>query len=275
MQIGDYRADALTFALLTVSTGLWIHLLRCGLRSGWSLPLQPRHPVPWRPVEAVVTIMVVSICVTTALRHLFLKTSQPQPPEQPTYSLVNLQVYALSQVVGLCLIPFILAISNRCTWDDFGLRRQGLVGDLRFAIWGLLLAMLPVQLVEYPLHSLRAENPHVILELLQNAEDRGRALAWIAMEVIVLAPLIEELLFRVILQSSLELEIPPLGSIILTAVAFVGIHQWTDWIPLFPLALILGYVYHQRRSYLANVVLHGLFNTINLLCALWILKIVP
>ena len=51
MQIGDYRAGALTLALLAVSTGLWIHLLRHGFRYGWSFPLQPRRDVPWRPVD--------------------------------------------------------------------------------------------------------------------------------------------------------------------------------------------------------------------------------
>lgn len=275
MQIGDYRAGALTLALLAVSTGLWIHLLRHGFRYGWSFPVQPRRDVPWRPVEAVMIIMVVLICATTALHHLFLRSDNPNPPEQPTYSLVHLQVHALTQVIQICLIPLILAIANRCTWGDFGLRWHGLATDLRFAVWGLLLAQLPVHLVEYPLRSLRANNPHLVLELLQNAGDHWQTLAWIAVEVIVLAPLIEELLFRVILQSSLEREIPALGAIVLTAVAFVGIHQWTDSLPLFPLALVLGYVYYRRRSYVAIVVLHGLFNAINLLGALWIMKILP
>jgi len=39
-------------------------------------------------------------------------------------------------------------------------------------------------------------------------------------------------------------------------------------LPLVPLALILGYVYYRRHSYLSVVLLHALFNGANLWLAL-------
>ncbi|MES2792921.1 MAG: type II CAAX endopeptidase family protein [Planctomycetota bacterium] len=270
MQTADYLVGAFTLALLAVSTGLWINLLRQGIGRGWSWPVQPRRDVPWRPWEAVVTIILVLFYVSAVLQWVTAPVAGS--PESASYSLQRLQYFALSQVAELMLIPLILGIWCRCRWEDFGLRRHGLLTDLRFAVWGVLLAQLPVRLVEYPLQALRKANPHPVLELLLSSGSEWQTLAWIALEVVVLAPLVEELLFRVLLQGALEREIPAGWAILLTAIAFAGIHQPTDWLPLLPLALILGYVYYRRRSFVAIVVLHGLFNAISLVCALWLTK---
>lgn len=297
----DYRAGALTLALLAVSTGLWINLLRQGFSNGWSWPLQPRRDVPWRAWEAVGTVLIVLICVGALLQQLTgsaervressTQTAQPVPeriaddppdsgaptvrPESSAADLRKLQFFAISQLAELALIPLILGIWCSCRWEDFGLRRHGLKTELQFALWGMLLAQLPVHLLEYPIQTWRADDPHPMLEMLKNSTNHWQTLPWIALEVIVLAPLVEELLFRVVLQGALEREIPAKWAIILTAAAFACIHQSADWLPLFPLALILGYVYYRRRSYVAVVVLHGLFNAVSLLAALFITKVIP
>ena len=41
----------------------------------------------------------------------------------------------------------------------------------------------------------------------------------------------------------------------------------------FPLALVLGYVFHRRHSFLAVVVLHAIFNAMNLIIALLKIKL--
>jgi membrane protease YdiL (CAAX protease family) len=94
--------------------------------------------------------------------------------------------------------------------------------------------------------------------------------AWITIAVLVAAPLCEELLFRMILQGWLQDRVAPATAVIAVAFAFAAIHanSWPDPLPLIPLSLILGYVYYRRRSYLANVVMHALFNGMNLLMAL-------
>lgn len=270
----DYRAGALTLALLAVSTGLWINLLRQGIRHGWSWPLQPRRDVPWRPWEAVATILIVLICIGAVTQQFASGGTTADSPEA-SFDIRKLQIFAGSQLAELALIPLILGIWRPCRWEDFGLRAHGWKTDLQFALWGVLLAQLPVHLLEYPMQGWRAEAPHPMLELLKNSPNAWQVLPWIALEVVVLAPLVEELLFRVVLQGALEREIPAVWAIVLTAAAFACIHQTADWLPLFPLALIFGYVYYRRRSYLAVVVLHGLFNGISLLAALWLTKIIP
>ncbi len=266
MQTEDYRVRALTLVLLIVSTGVWIDLIRVGIRQGWSWPVQPRRDVPWRPLEAVAFIVIVLLCVSMLLQQVF------KLPETPPYTVRHLQVSGLSQIVQLVLAPLILSLWCRCQWSDFGLRRSGVADDLRFAVWGLLLAQLPVFLVSYPLQAIRKAQPHPMFEFLRESVGDRYALLWIAITVIVMAPLLEELLFRVLLQGSLEREVSPRWAILLTAAAFACIHPAVDWAPLFPLALILGYVYYRRRSFLSVVVLHGLFNAVNLLNAVWSLQ---
>ncbi len=266
MQTDDYRVRALTWVLLVASTGLWIDLFRLGLRHGWSWPVQPRREVPWRPLETVVFIVIVMLCVSALLQQLF------KLPPTPPVTLHYVQVTSLFVLLQLVLTPLILALWCPCQWSDFGLRRNGVVEDLRFALWGLLLAQLPVFLCGYPLQAIRSANPHPMLGFLRESVGDQYTLLWIALSVVLMAPLIEELLFRVLLQGTLEREVSPFWAILLTAAAFVSIHSWVDWAPLLPLALILGYIYYRRRSFLSVVILHGLFNGLNLLNAVWSLQ---
>jgi membrane protease YdiL (CAAX protease family) len=254
---------------LAVSLTLWINLIWRWKQFGWPLPFRLRRSVPWHPIEAVMIIVIVLFVVAAALQQFFV--TQPiksGAPLDPDFSLRQIQVQCLSQVIGLLLIPALLSLWHLCYWADFGLARRDWTADLQAGCWGVLLSILPVRLLEWPIQSLRVDSPHPLFELLRSSSDNRVILAWVAFQVIVLAPLIEELLFRVILQGALSRESTPSVAIILTSAAFVGIHQPVDWAPLLPLALILGYVYYRRQSYLAVVALHGIFNGLNLILAL-------
>lgn len=263
MQIEDFRVNPLTLVLLVASTGVWIDLIRVGLRDRWTWPIEPRQPVPWQLLEAVAFIVIVLLTVTILLMQAF------NLPESPPYTVRHLQVECLSRLIQIAMVPLFLSVWCRCQWADFGLRRQGLLKDLRFAVWGLLLAFLPVSLFSFPLQSLRKAESHLLLKMLHAFAGDTQTVTWIAVAVVLTGPLLEELLFRVLLQGALEREVSPFWAIVISSCAFVSIHSSVDWLPLMPLALIFGYVYYRRRSYLSVVVLHSLFNGLNLLIALW------
>jgi membrane protease YdiL (CAAX protease family) len=268
LETTDYRASVLTLILLGLSTVLWIDVIRHWMWPGSPLPVEERRKVPWGPLIAVAFVVLVLLCVSAVMQQLF------HLPPAPPHTVRHLQVNSvLAQVIELLLLPLLLCMWCPCQWGDFGLRRTALLEDVRFAIWGLLLAQLPVHLVSYPLRHLRADNPHTMLQFLRDSQDDYQVIFWIFIAVAVMAPLVEEFLFRVLLQGALERELSPLWAIILTAAAFVSVHEnVVDWAPLLPLALILGYVYYRRHSYLSVVLLHGMFNGISLLCAVWSLK---
>lgn len=261
--------NVLVLVLSAISVGMWLNLIWRWKQVGWPLSFRLRRPVPWHAYEAVIVIVIVLLVVTAGCQQLFAKSFAPANELSPApYSLRQAQIQCVIQAVQILLIPCVLSLWHICYWADFGLFRREWLTDLKAGLWGLLLAFLPVNLLLLPLQSWRDDSPHPVLEFLRQSPHESQVLFWIALQVVVLAPLLEELLFRTILQGALCRELPPHFAIILSTVAFVGIHSAADWIPLLPLALILGYVYYRRQSYLAVVVLHGLFNGINLIMAL-------
>ena len=89
---------------------------------------------------------------------------------------------------------------------------------------------------------------------------------------VLVAPLIEEFVFRGILQSFLRNYLGPIGSILISSFIFALFHFSTRQglgnisliITLFFLALYLGFAYEKQRSLVASFTLHMLFNGINI-----------
>ena len=78
-------------------------------------------------------------------------------------------------------------------------------------------------------------------------------IAWITIAVVILAPVSEELIFRVILQGALRSKLSASVSIAISSVTFVLVHGFPDMLALLPLAVVFGYVYERTHSYLAVV----------------------
>ena len=86
--------------------------------------------------------------------------------------------------------------------------------------------------------------------------------------VAIVAPLMEELLFRVILQGWLNDTCGLRIALPVTSLLFAFMHGWRDGIALLPLSFLLGLLYASRQRYLAVVAAHGLFNSANLVLAM-------
>lgn len=90
--------------------------------------------------------------------------------------------------------------------------------------------------------------------------------------VVILAPLIEEFLFRGLLQSFIRKHLGSKQAIFITALCFSCFHlSWEQgWgnvsivASLFPLALFLGFLYEKQRSLLSPIGLHSLFNGLSI-----------
>jgi membrane protease YdiL (CAAX protease family) len=91
--------------------------------------------------------------------------------------------------------------------------------------------------------------------------------------IVFFAPLIEETLFRGFLQSFIRQHLGVNHSIVITALCFScfhyspeqGIGNLSIIGSLFFLALFLGYTYDRRRSLIAPITLHTLFNAVNVI----------
>ena len=106
---------------------------------------------------------------------------------------------------------------------------------------------------------------HPLLQFIQQDQSRQVLLA-VSVSAVLVAPWVEEMAFRVILQRALLRRYSPTVSILATATVFCVVHgSWLDAVGLFPLAIVLGTTYHRTGSFLAVVLTHMLFNAYNIM----------
>ena len=243
-----------------LSFALWGGILRRKLVGLPVIPLRVREPIRWSPLVLFVTFCWIAFQVAGQVQ-LWFETKRPAA--------------TLESLQGSNMINFILLISLLVLLSKFGERRLSEFGiswgnwirETLYGILGFFASLLPVYLVQWASLNWKfrtEETQHPLLKFLQ--ENPGpETILWIALAAVVLAPLAEELVFRVILQGSLQSKFSPKTSIAISSIVFAGVHGFPDALGLVPLAVILGYVYHRRHSYLAVVVLHTLFNLLSLI----------
>lgn len=170
-----------------------------------------------------------------------------------------------------------------------GLRLIGVIPgkpwrDLRWGVLGLLAAVpmvfATIQAAVIIGELFGQEAPvlaHDMLKMLVDSDSRlGSAL--IAVSAILVAPILEEAIFRGIVQSvmvEVAGEARRWGVVIVAAFVFAMIHAntatWENWqaLPgLFVLGLVLGWLYERSGSLWPGIVLHMGFNTLNIVMAL-------
>ncbi len=139
--------------------------------------------------------------------------------------------------------------------------------ELRFAIETFLVAYFPTTAIRIAIVSALPDAPsHPFLKLLDEGVDWDIMLLIFLMAVVV-APVVEELLFRVtLLGGMLQRRHYVLGWVV-SSVLFGMAHGFPDCIALLPLAFAIGYAYSRRRSYRTAMLVHFLFNAFNMLLA--------
>ncbi|MFN9721302.1 MAG: lysostaphin resistance A-like protein [Planctomycetota bacterium] len=148
--------------------------------------------------------------------------------------------------------------------------------EVRFAGEVFLAAYLPttmLRLIAVSLYTLFVgEDPgqHQLLEMIQSGVD-STLLVMIALTAVILAPIVEELQFRVVILGGLAQQGRTSMALGLSSILFGLVHGIPDGIALLPLAFALGYTYLQRRSYLTVIFVHFFFNAFNMLLALLML----
>lgn len=183
-------------------------------------------------------------------------------------SLSGIQLSCFISLLIAALLVAALTKGGRRTAANYGLAIQPLGRRIQLGTSAYLAAIGPTALLLIVSSLWRsAETQHSYLQALRG--DAGtELLIWIVLSAVVAAPITEELLFRVTLQSWFNERYSGPMAILLTACVFALVHGWRDALPLIPLSLILGSLFQYSRSYLSCVVTHGLFNGTNIALAL-------
>ena len=242
--------------LLLASVGLWVATaLRWKRGRNWFPAVDAADVRPhW------IAIGLGTLQVALSLNAAFvMRTHDPKQ-----IGLGDVQSACLMQAFMWLALATPLLADPDSNSTRLGFRRSDWVGQVRDGAIGFLLFFWPVMALSKLTETWRpAGSQHPFLRLLAS-DPSLETLAWIVFTAAVVAPLVEELLYRVILQTSIETILPRRVALVVTAVLFAAVHRFPDGIALIPLALVLGAMFQRCRSYLSVVVAHALFNGTNL-----------
>lgn len=159
-------------------------------------------------------------------------------------------------------------------------RGKPLIDDVYFAIYAWLLSFPLVlflsqflELIIYRIFSVTQLPDQIAVQFLKSTFQNPLYFGLAVISIILLAPLIEETLFRGFLQTYIRQHLGSKQAIIITSACFSLFHYSTGQglgnisiiISLFVLALFLGFLYEKQGSLLAPMFLHGSFNAISVI----------
>lgn len=273
----------LSIVLVLVIT-VWWHVIRRKWNDRPAIPRRRRRRVPWGMDGAALAGLFL-IGAWMSLSSATIEETAISVAGKESVEEVSAPVVTLFDVVTQAsLFAFFAALAigwlafnypvTKITWGDFGLGGSPERNVRDFGL-GILAAagMLPFV---YATNALLVFwlGPPTIHPAIQNlmTDPAWETVFAAALLAVVLAPLFEELAFRVLLQGWLERLTsrrawwPIFASAICFGIAHTN--QGFAQTPIIVLAIGLGYVYRQTHSYVAVVSMHMAFNALSLAIAL-------
>jgi membrane protease YdiL (CAAX protease family) len=186
-------------------------------------------------------------------------------------------VFCAGAVLTIAVILLIARFTFARGLRGFGLKPRTIPRDFGWAavtllaVWPIVLAMIVlVMAVGKALFGEHFEIPqHVGLELITESPALALQILIVFLAVVI-APLVEEMLFRGLIQTTLRSYFGrPWLAIIITSALFASVHvNATHWPALFALAMGLGYSYEKSGSLFRPIFMHALFNATTIAAAL-------
>lgn len=165
----------------------------------------------------------------------------------------------ISYVIHLMLVVIYgLYLKKRRTGTFRGLMRFSIHGlNPRLILWGVIL-MFSINLVVEPLTDLF---PSEYLDYLVKA--LGGSGGWAMLTTIVAAPILEEILFRGIIQESMTRKYGAWRSIVVASLIFGLIHGIPQQVVAGSLmGMVLGYIYYKTQSMISVIIMHAINNAL-------------
>lgn len=230
-----------------------IELLAVCLAGLWiAQSLFTRLAETWAEVENVETR-------TAAVHGEDAADAEPEEFD-PHEVLKQLREHCLLQALLVGVMLLALSRGFLRPLSEFGIAFAPVGHQIATGIFAATLAWLPVLSVVFLTSALRTvERQHTVLRMLDE-DPRPETWFWAVVAAVMVAPVVEELLFRVVLQGWLVPHVKAPTAIGLTAILFSAVHGFPDSLALIPLALILGCTYYWRISYVSIVTAHAVFN---------------
>lgn len=270
---------SLLCAILIISIALNVMVWPKVARGDSILPHAPRSPVPWGSIGALLAVMGTAMGIGAA----FGRSEPAELVARDLFSAGVLELVMLAAVIG------VVALKHLPTRADWGLPANGgeALADIFLGLAVGCFALVPVMGLQVTMVHFFGQSQHPLLQGLVRDHDPLLFVAAFFLAAIV-APLFEEVAYRLLFQGWLEKELvrpisevsdveePPPTSlqwapIAVSSIAFALAHtaHGPDLIALVPLAILLGYAYQRTHRIVPTIVAHAAFNSFSL-AALWV-----
>lgn len=221
----------------------------------------------------LVSILIVPLAVQISIKILHILK-----PEVTSLSIVEVSVLQFALMFFTFLL-LLLLLNPRLPliWKEQYISSIAFDFGLGMITWLLSFPLVTVvgNICDWILnHFFQVQNyEQTAVRFLKQATQTPQALLLVLLSVILLAPLIEELLFRRLLQSYLRSKLGTKAAILITSLIFASFHFSMSHglgnislsISLFTLGIYLGFLYERQRSLFASLGLHMTFNGVSAL----------
>jgi membrane protease YdiL (CAAX protease family) len=224
---------------------------------------------PWK-VEWILLLgaaLMLSWSLGMLLTLVLGQWLQPKSPADPKFYQFLMSAVSFHGVALVLTHRFLKA--HEMTWKEFlGFTHPGLRRALVLAL-GAAVIMVPTALVlnfgcRWLLEQVQVEaTEQATVRILRVSFGWARQAAF-GFGAIVLAPVVEEILFRAILYPFLKQHIRPWQAALFTCMIFAGIHlNLVTFLPLLFVGLVLVTLYEWTDTLIAPILTHALFNAVN------------
>lgn len=232
--------------------------------------------IPWDGQTVIVTMTVfglsflfTGLAVSVLLTQLGLRQRQLLDfDERSLVVFINqiLQTFVGTWVIKACIKshnPLPRDLFNYDLRDPFSVSRGWLLWSVVGTFCGTAAVFLAGSLTTFVNgEPIPREGQDALLQLLPLIGASSTSTALLLAVIGVLAPFLEETVFRGFLLTSLTKWMPTSAAVILSAGAFALAHFTPGEIPqLFALGVVLGFAYSKSGNLLTPIVIHGLWNS--------------
>jgi membrane protease YdiL (CAAX protease family) len=193
-------------AVLVGSAWAWSLIARRRKQGLPALDLEPAPPVPWSIIDVVIMLMLTflinSILFAIAKRRLGLPEALV-PDASPEQMATVIFLFSISCFAALLLTLWIVPMRTGATWRDLGVVERPWSRDITIGVIAFFALAVPVYLIQVILTLLWKETSHPLVGLLRE-EPTTWFFVMSAFSAVLVAPIVEEFFFRVLLQGWLE-----------------------------------------------------------------------
>lgn len=260
MSSAETAQVSIVVLMLSISSAVWWMWWRRWKRFGEIWRQEPTANPAWNPGVVFVALAIIGLFL------IFGLTSRSV--EGKPITVEHVRGGCLERAVLTAILLGLLTGVGGRSAREFGITLTNWRQQVSVGLETAHVSFLPVLTLMMATTLLRQPGEKNALLVLLDQDRSLTTLAWVVLAAVVLAPLVEELLFRVILLGWLKTKTTSTHAIGISSLAFAFIHGPLDGAALLPLALLLGSLYDRQQRFLSVVVAHAFFNLWNIAVAM-------